>query len=193
MPDWNAIKSEYITGTISYRKIAEEWGVSFRTLSQRAKREGWKAARDNHRENVVSKAVQKVENRKISENANHLLKLRDAADNMSVIIEKVFNDTAQFYRHIITEGVGMGVSKVEERTFKKMDTKAIKDLTGAIKDLAVVMRNLYDLPTIQEKSAMDIAAERLKLDQSKAAAQQDDADSKIVVEFYNPGEAGLSE
>ena len=57
------------------------------------------------------------------------------------------------------------------------------DLTGALKDLSFVMRSVYDLPTVQERNAMDIAAERLKLDQSKAAAAaaEDGSDSDTGV------------
>jgi len=156
MPDWNAIKAEYITTDISYRKLAEKWGVSFRTLGDRAKREGWVDERNRHRNNVITSTVQKVAARTSSTNADRLLRLQSAADSMGKVIAEIFDDTEQFTRHIFTEGLGMGETKVEERQFKKIDTKAIKDLTGAMKDLAYVLRNIYDIPTVQEKSAMDI-------------------------------------
>lgn len=190
MIDWTAIKAEYITGTISYRKLADSWGVSFRTLSDRALREGWKEARDKHRNNVVEKTVQKVASRKASTTANKLCDLQEAADNMGRVIAEIFADSEQFHRHIVTEGLGMGATKVEERQYKKVDTKAIKDLTGAIKDLAAVMRNIYDLPTAQEQAAMDIAAERLRLDKAKAEAEQNTGDDEVKVEFFNPEEEG---
>lgn len=190
MIDWTAIKAEYITGTISYRKLADSWGVSFRTLSDRALREGWKEARDKHRNNVVEKTVQKVASRKASTTANKLCDLQEAADNMGRVIAEIFADSEQFHRHIVTEGLGMGATKVEERQYKKVDTKAIKDLTGAIKDLAAIMRNIYDLPTAQEQAAMDIAAERLRLDKAKAEAEQNTGDDEVKVEFFNPEEEG---
>lgn len=190
MIDWTAIKAEYITGTISYRKLAENWGVSFRTLSDRALREKWKESRDAHRNSVVEKTVQKVASRKASTTANKLCNLQEAADNMGRVIAEIFSDAEQFHRHIVTEGIGMGATKVEERQYKKIDTKAIKDLTGAIKDLAQVMRNIYDLPTAQEQAAMDIAAERLRLDKAKAEAEQNTGDEEVHVEFFNPEEEG---
>jgi len=192
MPDWNAIKAEYITTDISYRKLAEKWGVSFRTLGDRAKREGWVDERNRHRNNVITSTVQKVAARTSSTNADRLLRLQSAADSMGKVIAEIFDDTEQFTRHIITEGLGMGETKVEERQFKKIDTKAIKDLTGAMKDLAYVLRNIYDLPTIQEQSAMDIAAERLRIDKAKAEAEKDD-DKDLSVEFSTPEEEGWSE
>ena len=194
MIDWTSIKSEYITGNISYRKLADNWGVSFRTLSDRAVREGWKEARDAHRNNVLAKTVQKVASRKATTTANKLCDLQEAADNMGRVIAGIFADTEQFHRHIVTEGLGMGSTKVEERRYEKVDTKAIKDLTGALKDLAAVMRNIYDLPTAQEQAAMDIAAERLRLDKAKAEAEQNTSeDEEIKVEFFNPEEEGWAE
>lgn len=189
MIDWTAIKAEYITGTISYRKLADNWGVSFRTLSDRALREGWKEARDKHRNNVVEKTVQKVASRKATTTANKLCDLQEAADNMGRVIAEIFADSEQFHRHIIQTRDGDNWNAAE-RIFDKADTKAIKDLTGAMKDLVAVMRNIYDLPTAQEQAAMDIAAERLRLDKAKAEAEQNTGDDEVKVEFFNPEEEG---
>lgn len=183
MPNWEAIKTEYITTSISYRKLADKWGVSFRTLGDRAKREDWVDERNRHRNNVVMSTVQKVAARTSSTNANRLLRLQEAADSMGKVIAEIFDDKEQFARHIITEGIGEGVTKVEERLYKKIDTKAIKDLTGAMKDLAYVLRNIYDIPTVQEKSAMDIAAERLQLDKAKVSSGAEGSLETGIVEL----------
>lgn len=183
MPDWNKIKAEYITTSISYRKLADKWGVSFRTLADHATKEHWAEERNNYRNSVAKQTVQKIASRTSTSNANKLVRLQQAADSMSEVIADIFNDTEQFKRHIITTGLGMGETKVECRVEDKFDTKAIKDLTGALKDLAIVMRSVYDLPTAQEKSAMDIAAERLALDKSKADSGMNDDDETGVVEI----------
>lgn len=39
--DWKEIQAEYIAGSCTYRELAEKYGVSFRTLGARAKRERW--------------------------------------------------------------------------------------------------------------------------------------------------------
>lgn len=41
MPDWTAIREEYITGDIGLRPLAEKHGVSFNTLKDHVKREAW--------------------------------------------------------------------------------------------------------------------------------------------------------
>lgn len=181
-PDWNAIKSEYITTDISYRKLAEKWAVSFRTLAERAKREDWTGGRDKHCNKIVAQTVQKVANKTASDYAHKLIRLQTAADSMSEVIADIFQDTEQFKRHIIQTRDG-DVWDVDCRTMDKIDAKAIKDITGALKDLALVMRNLYGLPTVQEQSAMDIAAKRLTLEEQKAGANTGDDDNTGLVEI----------
>ena len=182
VPDWNAIKAEYIVGEISYRKLSEKWGVSFRTLADHARKEGWAKERNRHRNNVTKRTVQKVAARTAATNANRLLRLQQAADNMGEVIAEVFGDAEQFHRHIVQTRNGDAWDAVE-RIFDKVDTKAIKDLTGAMKDLAYVIRNIYDLPTKQEQSAMDIAAGRLAIERDKAHLGTVDDNETGVVEI----------
>lgn len=181
-PDWCAIKAEYIAGDIGYRELAKEWRVSFRTLAQRAQREGWVSLREKHRDEIVTRTVRKMASKTASTNANKLAQLQGAADSMSAVIAGVFQDVQQFNRHIIQTREGDSWN-ADERIFSKVDTKAIKDLTGAMKDLTYVLRNIYDLPTILEQQAMQNATERLRLDQEKALGVMEDEGETGVVEI----------
>lgn len=58
--DWAKIKREYVTTDISTRALAEKHGVSYGTLRDRAKREGWASARMEHRSKVVANTEQKT-------------------------------------------------------------------------------------------------------------------------------------
>jgi hypothetical protein len=40
-PNWTAIKAEYLKGGTSYRKLADKYGISSRTIERRAKSESW--------------------------------------------------------------------------------------------------------------------------------------------------------
>ena len=44
--NWNAIRAEYIGGGISQRKLAEQYGVAYSTLSNRATNERWNEKRE---------------------------------------------------------------------------------------------------------------------------------------------------
>lgn len=58
--DWNAIRTEYIQGGTSYRKLAAKYGVPFRTLSTRAGDEKWVELREQASNKAVTKAVDTI-------------------------------------------------------------------------------------------------------------------------------------
>ena len=161
--DWETIKAEYITGNVSYRVLSNKYNIPFRTVSDKGKKENWTKLRKEYRDDVVKKTVKRVSARVVTDNAAKLVSLQQSADAMSTAIARVFDDADQFHRHLVTSDF-----ETEERVYKKIDTKAIRDLTGAMRDLAIVLRNVYNIPTVQEQAAMDVAAERLKLEKQKA-------------------------
>lgn len=176
--DWKQIKTEYITTDTSYRKLAAKYDVPMSTLTRIAIKEKWVEARERYKNKVVAKTVEKM----AVKEANKLAKLRTMTDSMVDVVEGIFNDPEQFQRHLVQTRDGQ-LWDVEERVFKKADTKAIKDITAALKDLSSVLRNVYDLPTVQEQAAMDNAASRLQLDRDKAAVGQtsDDSETGVVM------------
>ena len=180
MPEWAEIKMEYITGDKSYRTLAKECGVSLCTLQEKGKREEWPRLRKEYNADLLARTMQKTAARTASIQVNRLEKMQQAADAMAGVIANIFNDSEQFYRHLITT-MSDGCMDTECRTELKVDTKSIKDLTGAMKDLTYVLRNVYGIPTIQEQAAMDNAAERLKLEQQKAnAGMVEDGECGVV-------------
>jgi len=59
--NWDKIKNEYITTTISTRKLAGKYNVPYSTLRDRSTRERWSEQREVFRSKVVAKAAQKTE------------------------------------------------------------------------------------------------------------------------------------
>ena len=78
-PNWTKIRYEYITTGVSYRELALKHGVSFTTLSKRAKREGWTARRKNNDDKLTAKVLEAynetetVRRRSLMETADILL------------------------------------------------------------------------------------------------------------------------
>ena len=58
--DWLRIKTEYINGGISYRKLAEKYGISFSVLKDRAVKEKWTDSRKEHTNKIRTKTEQKT-------------------------------------------------------------------------------------------------------------------------------------
>lgn len=109
MVDWVKVKTEYITTEIGYRKLADKYGVSFRTLSQKAKDEEWVQERRKHRENIVKKAVRKVEDHE----SRKMARFATVSDKLLNRIERI----------------------IEESETGQISAKDIRSLTAAVKDL----------------------------------------------------------
>ena len=58
--DWRAIKTEYITGNISMRELAEKHNVPFRTLRNRAQEEQWGANKSKTKAKREQKTIEKI-------------------------------------------------------------------------------------------------------------------------------------
>lgn len=179
--DWAALAAAYITSDKSYKVIAAEFGLSRTAVAEKGKQEGWPVKRVEYRRENARKAIEIQ-----SENAvNKLVKLMDAADWLNDTIAAIKKDPEQFNRHLVQDDV-QGVTV--EKLFDKIDTRAIRDLSGAMKDMVYVTRNLYNLPTQAEAEAQRVAAERLKLEQLKA--EKEDRDEGAVHLLVLGSEAG---
>ena len=187
MPDWAAIRAEYAAGGMGYRALAERHGIPFKTLASRAWREGWVEERKRHRAEVARRTSEKVAKQEAAEAAKKLNKLRHAADSMSGVIDGVFADAEQFYRHLVALRSEDG-SETVERVFGKMDARAVRDITAALKDLTAVIRDLYDMPSLVDREAREMALERLELERQKAAVGKETDEDETGVLLLSPVE-----
>ena len=83
MADWQAIKTEYITTDISYRKLALKHGVSYQAICHRSKEEGWIGLREQHTNNTVSKTLDIISDQQVE----RATKLQSVADKLLKKIE----------------------------------------------------------------------------------------------------------
>lgn len=60
MPDWAAIRAEYIAGGTSYRKLAARYEVSLHTLRKRAERERWTEMRSQAYAMAGTKSIEQA-------------------------------------------------------------------------------------------------------------------------------------
>lgn len=188
--DWNRIKTEYITTNISLRQLSKKYGIGFGNLSDHCRKEGWVTLRTKHGDRLVTKAVRKSEEKEV----NRLARLMQATTKAIDVAMEAFEDEKQFNRYIVNrrekymggkEAVAGDVIETEwseEQVFQKIDTKALRDLTGVLKDLDALMRQYYNLPTPAQAEAQRIAAERLELDKKKAEAETG-IDTDVTVRF----------
>ena len=180
---WRKIKTEYVTGKDGYRALADRHGISFSSLSKVASKEGWAEARKKYRDKLEAKTEEAMCARACAREVKRLEGLQRAAEKTASILEEVLADPEQFRRHLCAESVSKVGSTVNEKTFLKYDMRAIKDYTAALKTMTEAMRDLYGIPSVVEKSAMDIAAARLEVEKKKAEKEGTNADGEIVIRF----------
>ena len=171
--NWRKIKHEYLTTTISQKALAEKYGLAIMTVANRARDEHWFQARKDYRERTLDIALSKTAERQAAE----LATLMSSTDRLIQAIDRALQDEQQLHRHIVSIGCG---AEVEERVYGKLDTRAVRDLTAAIKDLTSLQREYYNLPTPAQDEAQRIAAERLAMDKRKAESE-DQTDRTIEV------------
>ena len=124
MADWQAIKTEYITTETSYRKLAQKYGVSATQICNVGRDEKWVEQREQFLSKTTAKTLEKIS----QQEANRAAKIHSVADKLLLKIEA-----------IVESG-------------ELLDTKGIRALTAAVKDLKEIQSVRSDLDK-QEQEA----------------------------------------
>lgn len=121
--DWKSIKAEYIAGGISYKKLADKYGVSFSTLSHLAKREKW----TDLKQKACEKEDMDLANSIGKKNAKKSAKIDSLVDQLLDIV-------AERLESLVVEG------------------KDVKSIASALKDLRE-LKGIKDKLDEQEQKA----------------------------------------
>jgi len=89
--DWLKIKTEYINGGGSYRKLAKKFGVSESSLTKRAVSEKWKAEREAQRIKIEAEVQRKAADLISDGHAESLSKISHVTDDIVGLTEKIVN------------------------------------------------------------------------------------------------------
>ncbi len=180
MRNWTEIETQYITGNMSQKELAESLQISYSTLSKVATENKWSDKRKKFRKKAANKGLERA-------GARISRKLARLAEGTELLIDaalKALGDEQQFYRYIVTDGMGEGVSVTKEQIFEKLDAKALKDVTSALRDLTAMRRDLFGLPTQGETVAQKIAQEKLELEKRKLEheiSEGEDGESGVIL------------
>ena len=117
--DWLRIKNDYINGLGSYRKLAEQYGVSLDSIKKRAAAENWKAERTEVAPKLHQKVQEKTEEKisdALSEEAATKVRIRGKliklAENwIDAQCEKIRNPGD--FRRIVQSCVDLGIMDVQ--------------------------------------------------------------------------------
>lgn len=149
--DWVTIKTEYVTTTISTRKLAEKWDVPYNTIRDRAIRESWTEARQEFRRKAADRTEQMIADAICSENAGYISTLMDAANLAS---RAVYDALSNLGGALITKA------------------KDIKDMVDAIKIIHDMYANSSEAEGMPEDDGLTAA---LIAATSEACSGEDDS------------------
>lgn len=141
--NWAKVKSAYVAGGISQKKVAERFGIPWSTLQKRAAKEGWTKSREKAREKAVQKTVQ-INAEKIADNATIAADIKRKGLEL---LNRLFDD---FNQYTATE------HRAYDDARNLTDIKRLRDLTAAYKDLtgdiqstdngaSALLQSLFDL------------------------------------------------
>lgn len=108
MADWNAIKTEYISTKTSYRKLAEKYGVHYKTIADKGKKENWEGLRSQVSHKTLTKTIDRVS----TSQADRVAKLASVSD---LLLDSV-KDLLEKHPEVLE------------------DTQAMKHISGVLKD-----------------------------------------------------------
>ena len=172
------IRTEYVTGNISLRDLAQKHGIPYRTIQDRSTAEGWVAARKAHREKTVAKACELIAQEQAGQMAELVTKA--AAELLAKAMTAIgqLDKPVTAHKHTIEIGEEKSTEEWEEISDKPgaVNVAGVRHLATALKDIAGVLGLETELDR-QEKEAR-IAALR-----AKAAAQEGGGPEEITVTF----------
>ena len=191
--DWDKIRTEYITTDLSLKDISEKYGVQQRLVNTKSAEQGWVDQRKKYNAKVVEKAVNKVATKR----ANQLAKELTIADNISNVLKKALEDAEQFNRYIIdttTRVDGTEIRTSEEKTFEKVDMRALKDAAAALRLVEEMKRSMAGILRVEEinrnrreEKRLRLEEEKLQLQKEQTDARKPDTDIKVVITGYEEG------
>lgn len=128
--DWNEIKTEYITSNASYRDLCEKYGVGIGKLGKIAGREGWKQLRDKHRDELVTKAIQK--------NEDHILSRLDRIQSLA---------------DRLTDKVSIAIEQIDSRG--EVDRVGLRQITAAMRDIMEIQGIRTELDREEQQARIE--------------------------------------
>ena len=193
--DWEAIRAEYISDSkCTYRSLAEKYRVSANAIAVRSRGENWRQQRRDRSETISRLLIEK----RTQDDVERFLQVSATAQALVDRIEAAVKDEKQFYRYIVDgqqltfDGLESedAVPQKTEAIFSKMDTKALREMTAALRDALEILRRANRIPTVEQQLQHDAFMERLKFDRERFAAGQRE-DGVIQIRFDDDENGGF--
>lgn len=182
--NWDLIKTEYVTGEDSQKKLAEKYGVSMTEFRGYAKT--WYKERLKYREKATKKAINKACDRE----ANRLAKIIETSRKLTDHIARAVEDPEQFNRWLCETTTPDGSRNTEEKIFRKVDIKSVNEAMKALQAAEKLERSINNILTLQEEQQLQIAREKWEAEKKQMATEHQKED--LVITFAQEDTEGWS-
>ena len=153
MAQWGRIRQSYMAGK-SYKELSEKYGVTVKTIQNRASKEGWVKEKGKIKEEVG----QKIHERVVRVRVEELQKLMDANGKLiDTLVELTTQTQGQELRLMMDKAGSM---------------KNVECLAKAIQTAVQTQRDLYKLPTLDQDFRKKEAAQRKREAKEKLALEK---------------------
>lgn len=153
--DWKNAKTEYIAGGVSYRALAEKYGVSQDSLRKRASREGWGKEKKKTQRRVARNVTTKIDTI-VTEQAGAIV------DDLAVA-----KYTAQVFQDALKS-----IAVLLQTNPESQNLRNVESLANAInKNIDSLMKTCRLLSAGEERK-LAIEERKLKLEEEKFRAEQ---------------------
>lgn len=154
--DWNALKTEFVTGEITAGALAKKHNINPATLYRHYQIERWSEAKREYLENVMEKCADKA----AYIAAIKLAKEIKIADKLSDVLDEAAGDKSQFYRYIVKEKTEDGATVTDEKVFSKMDMTSLNNAIKALRSLEEIKRVMYGILSPAEERKISLEEEK---------------------------------
>ena len=195
MADWHAIKTEYITTDISYRKLAEKYGINYKVIADRGKSEKWGKLRSQYRDKTLTTTIDKISKKE----AKRCERLMSAADRLLAKVERAIEELDITLATDVTKTKSIEYNNdlrpdkptkeiVEEKTEIRqvvtiIDRSGLKAISSALRDIKEVQMLKTALDTQEQKAKI------ANLERTAGMAEPDIEDNSFVSAELFPDEA----
>lgn len=128
--DWQQIEHEYVTGKMTMETLIKKHGISESHFFRKAKELKFTEKRSKYREKAEEQALTRARAREAKRLERTNGNIGGALDRAARRINQLLNDEDTLFGRVLT-----GEDGVTEIRTRKADTKAIRDLTGALRDV----------------------------------------------------------
>jgi hypothetical protein len=180
--EWGKIKTEYITTEISYRKLADKYGMTYTRLQTKAREGKWKEEREAYREKLVEKSVDLI----CDEQAHRIARAISIGDTMLEKVEESLREIDIVLCRNTTTIKGM--ERDDDGTVKEVTTST-EDYTkkqvaidrAGLKQLSSILKDLKEIGIF--RSELDRREQEARIDKLRKDAEEESKDATIKVVF----------